>query len=268
MTSLEPPKPSGSETSSHHQLLKASDLRLSKLLSFILGRSRCLAVSLGICRQVVGDQELHGRVDLVAQVVVVLDAHVQLDRVKVNDHTSDFGRVVLADHSVHMLVDGSADDLLARLSGSLSELGRVEHRKDLVLVDRTLVHHSSVNRLALVGYLLGLLGGVARLHLRLLLRHGVARHLLHALRPVRGSLLVRALPWLVLALVLHPTVLLMMAAVGVGTLATTMHSLLASDPIEWLSSIRLSLTAHRHRAHPSLLTSSITNLQLVHQEAK
>ena len=86
------------------------------------------------CDQIVADQELHGRVDLVLEICEVLNRHIQLNRVKVDDHAGDFGSVLVPDHGRHMLVDGGANDLLARLSGGLGEVLRVEHRIDLLLV--------------------------------------------------------------------------------------------------------------------------------------
>ena len=69
--------------------------------------------------QVAAGEQLHGRVDLGLQVSVLLDRHVELDGVQVNDHASDLGCVLFADHLVDVLVDGRADDLLARIRRSL-----------------------------------------------------------------------------------------------------------------------------------------------------
>ena len=98
----------------------------------------------------------------------MLDRHVQLNWVKIDDHASHLGGVLLTDHLMDMLVNRSTDDLLTGVSCRLGELGRVEHAIDLRLVDLGLV--SSLTdcsyRLALVHLLI-----VSLLHLLLLLVH-------------------------------------------------------------------------------------------------
>jgi len=95
-----------------------------------------------------------------------------------------------------VLVDGSADNLLACLSCRLSELLRVEHRVDLLRVGRSELISSGERDLLLV---VAVQGQMLVMHL-----HGVSvRHLL--CRLAQGlKLLTRTL---------HPAMLLVMAVV-------------------------------------------------------
>ena len=125
------------------------------ILTLITGSSSDSADSLGFASSfsargsclddLARDEQLHGGLHLGGEVAELLNRHVELNRVQVDDHASDLGRVLLANHLVHVLVDGRADDLLTALRRRLRELLRVEHCVDLGLVDAGLVigrdHH-------------------------------------------------------------------------------------------------------------------------------
>ena len=93
---------------------------------------------------------------------VVLNRHVQLDWVQIDDHTSHFRSMLFADHLMNMLIDGRANDLLALISGRSGELWRVEHRVDLLLIQLGFVRSYLYTRLRLL-----LAGKLLLLHLLL-----------------------------------------------------------------------------------------------------
>lgn len=70
----------------------------------------------------------------------MLNRHVQLCRVQVDDHSRDFGGMLLADHLMDVLVNGCTDNLFSGIGRCLGELLRVKHREDLRLVDLELVY--------------------------------------------------------------------------------------------------------------------------------
>ena len=245
--------------------LRASDLSL-RLGRFFCGRGWCVD-------QVVGDEELHGRVHLRLQVSVLLNRHVQLDRVQVNDHASDLGRVLLTDHLMHVLVDGSADNLLAGIGRRLSELLRVKHAVDLLLVHLRLLEGS---------LLLLLLLRLLALHLhRHRLSHLLVLVLVHLVVASLVANLLRLSRCLRLSLVAH---LLVVVDTLVGYLAVLLMAvtiatavplagvlavldLVADDPIKrLLAHVAVTLLpSHGYRVHPARL---IAALQLIHQEAQ
>jgi len=152
----------------------------------------------------------------------VLNRHVQLCRVQVDDHSCDFGGMLLADHLMDVLVDGCTDNLFSGISRCLGELLRVKHRKDLRLVDLELVydnlllfelhlsHLMSLHLLRIARILLHLVAAVCHLRLSLCLRQRLARRL---------------------TALLHPTLLLMAVVVGARPTWLGIVDLMANDPV-------------------------------------
>ncbi len=65
---------------------------------------------------------------------MALDGHVELGRFEVNDHTSDFWRVLFSNKVRDVPVDSSSDDLFPAITREVDEFLRVEHGVDLVTV--------------------------------------------------------------------------------------------------------------------------------------
>mgnify|MGYP006922980657 FL=1 len=113
----------------------------------ILGSRRSATTASGSrTHEIARDEQLHSGVNLRLQIVVLLDRHVQLDRVQINDHSSDLRGVLLPNQLVDVPVDGRTNDLLAVLCRGLRELLRVEHLVDLCLIHTSFASISTATR--------------------------------------------------------------------------------------------------------------------------